>query len=79
MGLFTDPSLYALATFVIIVACAAAVLVGYAIHRLYYGIEEVTMREPSAEQAVYMREVRLRNLESVGAMSTQKPVDTLGD
>lgn len=75
MGLFNDPSLYALATFVIIISCGLAVLLGYAVHRLHYGLEEETMREPSAEQAAYMHEVRLRNLRDVAAMFTRNAFD----
>lgn len=67
MGLFSDPSLFPLATLIIIAACGAAVLLGYAQYRLFYGIEDTSIREPTDEQAAYMREVRFRNVTDVAA------------
>lgn len=67
MGLFSDPSLFPLATLIIIAACGAAVLLGYAQYRLFYGIEDMSIPEPTDEQAAYMRDVRFRNVRDVAA------------
>ncbi|KAF2167607.1 hypothetical protein M409DRAFT_22409 [Zasmidium cellare ATCC 36951] len=76
MGLFNDPSQFPLATLIIIAASGLAVMLGYAHHRLFYGIEDTSIPGPSDDQTVYMREqTAYERLEcsAVSDVKTMKP------
>lgn len=59
---------HAAAIFVIILAAAAGVVVCWAVARFFFGIENDSLPATPPEQAIHMREVRLRNM---GWMSTR--------
>jgi len=53
-----------LVVFLVIIAAAAAVTCGYAVHRLFFinrDTADHVFDKPSTEQEAYMRQVRLRN------------------
>jgi len=71
MGINSDE--FSLITLLCIIGAAAAVLICWAISHQFYGHEE-EIPGIGSEQAVYMRQVRLRNLENIGIMMGRRGV-----
>ena len=67
-------STFNLLVFLIILGTAGGVLMAWAVFHFFYDTEAPNPHSFSAEQAVYMREVRLRSLRSLAAMMGRKDV-----
>lgn len=67
-----DASKFSLYVFAIIVGCVATVLIGCGIWTMYNGDDSEHYQDPSSEQRRYMREVRLRGLNSL-AVQARRP------
>ena len=63
-----------LLTFLIILGCAAGILLCWAVHHFWYGKDELGWRPMSSEQAFYMREVRIRNLRNIAALMGRRDI-----
>ena len=68
------PSEYNLLTFIIIVGAAAGVLICWAVYHFMGPDEGPRFKPMSNQQAVYMREVRLRNLKFIAWMMNRRDI-----
>lgn len=74
MGIEIKEKYFNLITFLIILGAACGVLMAWAVHHFYFGKYERNFNHMSPEQAVYMRETRLRNLRSLAAMMGRRDI-----
>lgn len=74
----SNPSQYTLVTFLCILGAAAGVIVCWGIfHQFYRDTEEAPVN--NTDQALYMRQIRLQNLQSIAAVLGKKGVMYLPD